>query len=230
MRRWPRLLRSTIFNMDSIERLTKLFIRFPGIGERQARRFAYFILAEEMGYTEALAQAIRSARAHAHTCTRCLRIFEGDDTMCDICTDDARDETVLVVVEKSQDISAFAPIGYRGLFFNLGGLIPIVQKNVIDGTNLLALQQRVTKESQIPQASSLDDLDVSADDMPRLSEVILAFPLTPNGEHTDSVVRETLLRAVPHVRITSLGRGLATGTELEYADPTSLSASFKKRE
>lgn len=214
--------------MDSIERLTKLFIRFPGIGERQARRFAYFILAEEMGYTEALAQAIRSARAHAHTCTRCLRIFEGDDNMCDICSDETRDETVLVVVEKSQDISAFASIDYHGLFFNLGGLIPIVQKKVIEGTNLVALRQRVAMESLPPQATSIDDL--TKDAAPHLTEIILAFPLTPNGEHTDSVVREELLKAVPHVRITSLGRGLATGTELEYADPTSLSASFKKRE
>lgn len=215
--------------MDSIERLTKLFLRFPGIGERQARRFAYFILAEEMGYTEALAQAIRSARAHAHTCTRCLRIFEGDDNLCTICADESRDQSVLIVVEKSQDISAFSSIDYHGLFFNLGGLIPIVQKNVMDGTNIAALQKRVQAEAVLKKADSLDELTDNAN-APHLEEIILAFPLTPNGEHTDSVVRERLLQIVPEVRITSLGRGLATGTELEYADPTSLLASFKKRE
>lgn len=197
--------------MDSIERLTKLFIRFPGIGERQARRFAYFILAEELGYTEALAQAIRSARAHAHTCTRCLRIFEGDETLCALCANSDRDQSTLVVLEKSQDISAFASIDYNGLFFNLGGLIPIVQKSIVEGTNLASLFARLKKDTAI-------------------TEVILAFPLTPNGEHTDSVVREQLTQQFPLLQVTSLGRGLSMGTELEYADPTSLSASLKKRE
>jgi recombinational DNA repair protein RecR len=92
----------------------------------------------------------------------------------------------------------------------LGGLIPIVQKSVLAGTHIAELKQRVEIESRNPY------------------EVILAFPLTPNGEYTDAVVREAL--APYAVSISSLGRGLSTGTELEYADPISLNASLKKRE
>lgn len=201
--------------MDAIERLTKLFTKFPGIGERQARRFAYFILAEELSYTEALAHAIKTARAHAHTCKRCFRIFEGDDSLCSICGDQTRNQQLLVVVEKSQDISAFTAIEYNGLFFNLGGLIPIVHKKVMAGTNITQLENRILEEMAIENG---------------LQEIILAFPLTPNGEHTDSVVREAITKIAPMLRITSLGRGLSMGTELEYADPASLLASFKKRE
>ena len=206
-------------NNDSVDRLAKLFLRFPGIGERQARRFAYFILTQQEGYVNSLSRALIDARSHANTCNRCLRIFEGSvgsaAGLCSICSDDHRDQSSIVVVEKSQDIESFGRTGYNGLFFVLGGLIPIVQKDIIQGTNAQKLIDRV----QIESASGL------------LDEVILAFPITPNGEHTDSAIRELIIPlASEGLEITSLGRGLSTGAELEYADPASLEASLKRRE
>lgn len=206
-----------MYNSDSIERLAKLFTRFPGIGERQAKRFAYFILAQQTGYVQSLASALTAARANAHTCTKCLRIFEvgidGASGLCNICSDSKRDQSTVVVVEKGQDIEAFARTDYKGLFFVLGGLIPIIQKNIVEGTHIAYLQTRIEAEKVV------------------LKELILAFPLTPNGDHTDQAVREILAPTLPSgISITSLGRGLSTGAELEYADPASLSASLKKRE
>ena len=202
---------------DSIERLAKLFVRFPGIGERQAKRFAYFILAQQTSYVQSLASALTAARANAHTCTKCLRIFEvgidGASGLCTICSDSKRDQSTVVIVEKGQDIEAFARTDYKGLFFVLGGLIPIIQKNIVEGTHIAYLQTRIEAEKEL------------------LEELILAFPLTPNGDHTDQAVREILAPTLPaNIAITSLGRGLSTGAELEYADPASLSASLKKRE
>jgi recombination protein RecR len=196
---------------DSVDRLTKLFLKFPGIGERQARRFAYFILTQQEGYVSSLSSALVAARSHANTCNRCLRVFEGNPGLCDICSDEHRDQGELVIVEKSQDIESFARTDYNGLFFVLGGLIPIVQKDIIQGTNAQKLIDRVNGES----ISGL------------LQEVILAFPVTPNGEHTDSALRELLVPVQHDITITSLGRGLSTGAELEYADPASLEASLK---
>lgn len=205
--------------MDSIDRLTKLFLRFPGIGERQARRFAYFILSQETSYVTALATGLEQARARAYTCSRCLRIFEGAPSqagapLCDICSDTLRDPSIIAVVEKSQDIASFTKTDYKGLFFNLGGLIPIVQKNIIDGTNARDLVHRIGTEATSGT----------------VREIILAFPITPNGEHTDQALRELLAPVQGSIKITSLGRGLSTGAELEYADSASLSASLKKRE
>ncbi len=193
-----------------LERLTQLFLKFPGIGQRQAARFAYFILTQPEHYVATLARSLLDARNQAHTCTRCLRIYEGTGDYCDICGDTSRDQSQLIVVEKSQDIDSFAKTDYNGLFFVLGGLIPIVQKNILAGTNIAQLKSRIEKESL------------------NAYEVILAFPITPNGEHTDSVVREQL--ASYPVELSSLGRGLSTGAELEYADAQSLNASLKKRE
>jgi recombination protein RecR len=194
------------------ERLAQLFLKFPGIGRRQAARFAYFVLSQPQDYVQHLAQALTAARNQAHTCTRCFRVFEGSDGLCDICRNTVRDQHQLMVVEKSQDIDAFAKTDYHGLFFVLGNLIPIVQKDVLAGTHLPQLKARVEKDSK---------------EFPDI-EVILAFPLTPNGDHTDIIVREHLA-GLP-ITISSLGRGLSTGAELEYADAQSLNASLKKRE
>lgn len=193
---------------DHIEQLARLFLKFPGIGTRQARRFAHFILSQQESYVKNLASTLIEVRAQAHTCTACFRIYEGTPGMCSLCTDTTRDKNALVVVEKSTDIESFLKTDYRGMFFVLGGLIPIVQKQVLDGTNTQALIDRVKKEPS--------------------TEIILAFPITPNGDHTDTVLRE-MLSSYPN-EINSLGRGLSIGTELEYADPASLSASLKKRE
>ena len=195
---------------QQLERLAQLFLKFPGIGQHQAARFAYFILTQPEHYVASLARTLLDTRQQAHTCTRCLRIFEGSGDRCDICANPSRDQSKLLVVEKSQDIDSFRKTDYRGLFFVLGSLIPIVQKNVLAGTNIEKLKERVAFESMADY------------------EVILAFPLTPNGDHTDTIVRETL--AQYPIELSSLGRGLSSGTELEYADAASLNASLKKRE
>jgi recombination protein RecR len=194
---------------DHLERLAKFFLKFPGIGTRQAKRFAYFILTQDPAYVSSLSDLMKTARSFAHTCTRCQRIFEGNPGLCNICSDEHRDQTTLLIVEKSQDIESFEKTDYRGQFFVLGGLIPIIQKNVLEGTNIRKLEERVKNEP--------------------IEEIILAFPITPNGEHTDTVVRQTI-ENIYNGKISSLGRGLSTGAELEYADAASLSASLKKRE
>lgn len=196
---------------QELDRLAQLFLKLPGIGQRQAKRFAYFILTQPQSYVASFAQALLDARSHAHTCTRCMRVYEGSAGLCSICADNARDTSMVLVVEKSQDIDSFGKTDYRGLFFVLGGLIPIIQKNMLAGTNIEALQKRVQTDTAI-------------------HEIILAFPITPNGEHTDVAVRELLALDRGAIKISSLGRGLSLGAELEYADPTSLSASLKKRE
>lgn len=192
-----------------LQQLADLFLKFPGIGRRQAARLAYFILTQPEHYVRSLSETLLDARSHAHTCDRCMRIFEGDGSRCSICSDEMRDQSTVIVVEKSQDIDSFQKTDYRGLFFVLNGLIPIVQKATVAGTNASALIERAKADTT-------------------LTEIILAFPLTPNGEHTDIAVREML--APTNKKISSLGRGLSTGAELEYADAASLNASLKKRE
>ena len=132
---------------QELERLAQLFLKFPGIGRRQATRFAYFILTQPESYVATLARSLMDARGQAHTCTRCLRVFEGAAGHCEICSDPKRDQSTIVVIEKSQDIDSFDKTDYYGLFFVLGGLIPIVQKNIVACTNTQALLERVQKQA-----------------------------------------------------------------------------------
>jgi recombination protein RecR len=194
---------------DHIEQLTRLFLKFPGIGARQAKRFAYFILSQQESYVKNLSSSLLTARSFAQTCTRCYRIYEGSAGSCNICSDTSRDQNTIAVVEKSADIDVFLKTDYHGLFFILGSLIPITKKSIIDGTNASKLIERIKNDSNV-------------------KEIILAFPLTPNGDHTDFVIRDLLSNL--NIKTSSLGRGLSTGTELEYADLASLEASLKKRE
>ncbi len=191
--------------------LAKLFEKLPGIGSRQAKRFAYFILTQPNDYVNNFADTLKNARNHARTCKTCLRTFEGLNPLCNICNDKSRNPDTIIVVEKSQDIDAFKNTDFNGIFFVLGGLIPIVQKNILASTNIQILIDKTKNQKS-------------------LKEIILAFPITPNGEYTDQVIREVLLSPIPTFEISSLGRGLSTGTELEYADTASLLASLKKRE
>jgi recombination protein RecR len=200
---------------NNIQKLTELFLQFPGIGERQAKRFAYFIVTAPTHYTDALAKKILEARSSVHICTECYRVFDGAQSSCALCREKSRQNGQLLIVEKSTDIDIFLSTPYAGKFFVLQNLIPIVQKKTVKKTFLEALETRVAKE----QADGT------------LKEVILAFPLTPNGIHTDEVVRERLQKITENVLpITSLGRGLSFGTEIEYADQYSLSASLEKRQ
>lgn len=204
-----------MLTMDhQLDDLTKLFLQFPGIGERQARRFAHFIIGQPKQYVDRLAAGLSRARDQAHICARCFRIFEGLSAECSICSDESRNQDMLLVLEKSQDIESFHQTDYRGLFFVFGGLVPIVHKKIIDEVRMKELKKRVTDEESAGKTL----------------EIILAFPLTPNGEHTESVIREALETLLAKSKIVRLGRGLSIGTELEYADPLSLNASLKKRE
>jgi len=197
-----------------IEQLAKLFLKFPGIGSRQAKRFAQFIASAPKSYVDALAHSLVTTHANVETCGQCFRIFEGDSALCGFCSDPTRDNKTIVVVEKSSDIESFLSTDYKGLFFVFGGLVPITSTAALQGVRMKILAERVKK-----------DIETNT-----LNELILAFPLTPNGDHTDTVVREQLSAFNTTITITSLGRGLSIGTELEYADPLSLNASLKKRE
>lgn len=195
---------------QELNNLSQLFLKFPGIGHRQAKRFAYFILTQPQGYVSSLSKTLLEVRQHAQICQECLRIFEGAGSKCAICQNPSRDHTTLIVVEKSQDIDSFDKTEYQGVFFVLGSLIPIIQKENLKNTNLETLLARLKNQT--------------------VSEIILAFPLTPNGENTDLAIREIIKRQNLNIQVSSLGRGLSTGAELEYADSASLNASLKKRE
>ncbi len=210
--------------MDIIDKLAEIFKEFPGIGERQARRFVYFLMSKNSAYAENLSLMISELKKETAQCEECFRFFilstrtggnQKKGETCDICANTGTDPSILMVVEKDSDLESVKKSRvYNGKYFILGGLVPIVEKNTKNRVRIEELKEKIKKESA------------------QLKEIILAFSLNPQGDHTDSYVREQLKNIAEklNIKISSLGRGLSTGTELEYSDNDTLKNALKNRQ
>ena len=203
--------------MDIIDKLAEIFKEFPGIGERQARRFVYFLMSRTPAYNENLSSLILDLKKEVTQCGECFRFFiikNGKDKICDICGDKNADSNILMIVEKDSDLESVKKSRvYNGKYFILGGLVPIVEKNTKNQVRIEKLKQKISVNKEI-------------------KEVILAFSLNPQGDHTDSYVREQIkdIAEKLNIKISSLGKGLSTGTELEYSDNDTLKNALKNRQ
>jgi len=203
--------------MDTIDKLTEVFKDFPGIGERQARRFVYFLMAKNGDYANNLIKLVGDLKKEVTQCKDCFRFFLVKDnrgSLCDICNNPNIDSTTLLVVEKDGDLESIRKSRtYNGKYFILGGLVPIVEKTTKSRVRVEELKKKIEKSEG-------------------LEEVVLAFSVSPQGEHTDSYIRDEL-KAIcdkKNLKISSLGRGLSTGTELEYSDNDTLKNALKNRQ
>lgn len=197
---------------DPIERLTNLFEKFPGIGPRQAQRFVQFLLRSSPSVRREFVESVQSLGGSVHQCKECMRFFSSTGDVCGICANPERDSSFLAVVANDADLAALERSGtYRGLYFVLGGTVSLASEKA----NGLRIKQLL---DSIPKRKGL-------------KEVILAFPANPEGDATAVRLREDIEtgQGDASLRITSLGRGLSTGSELEYADPETLKSAFDNR-
>lgn len=202
--------------MDPIHALSELFAKFPGIGTRQAKRFVYFLLDTKHEYRTALVQQIKELERAIKICPSCYVHFAASEKkLCDVCARNNVDESVLLVVEKDSDYESFNKSKiHLGRFFVFGGHVPAVEKDVEEFTRIKELKGSILERVRSG-----------------LKEVILAFPVTAQGEHTESFIRKYLFAVTEEhgITITSLGRGLSTGSEPEYADSETLRNAFQGR-
>ncbi|HEY9585172.1 MAG TPA: toprim domain-containing protein [Candidatus Paceibacterota bacterium] len=204
--------------MDPLNKLATMFAEFPGIGSRQSRRFVHFLLKRDRAYVSELVRLIEELKGSVFECIRCHRYFTKKHSeaggVCTICADPARDHATLMIVEKDSDLEAIERSGtYHGCYFVLGGTLPILEKNPKAKIRIVELLQLIEKES----------LDVK--------EIIFACAVTPESEHTAEYVRDEIrVVAETHlITVTTLGRGLSTGTELEYSDAETLRYALEGR-
>src|SRR5665647_3467174 len=109
--------------MDPVNKLIELFSEFPGIGPRQARRFAYFILTRNNGFLDDFIRNITAAKKSLRVCSSCQRFFtytqaypgQSNAKTCQICSDDTRDHASLMIVARDSDLEAVEKSGvYNG--------------------------------------------------------------------------------------------------------------------
>lgn len=198
--------------MNSIDKLTNIFKKFPGIGPRQAKRFVYFLLSEQSGYIDELIREIQSLRAHTTQCSECYIYFTKDNfsELCDVCSRSDTDITTLLVVSKDVDVEAIKKAGiYKGRYFVLGGTLPFLEKNPSS-----FIRDRELKRYILNHTNSLQ-------------EIIFALPVTPEGDNTRKYLTDNL--SGEHITFSSFGRGLSTGTEIEYSDTDTIVSAFNNR-
>lgn len=206
--------------MDVIDKLTEIFKEFPGIGERQARRFVYFLMSRNESYVNNMALLMKDLKKDITQCTECFKFFilpphANGNRKCEICSNPNTDKIMLMVVEKDSDLESVRKSGvYNGKYFILGGLVPIVEKNTKSRVRVEELKTNIKNNKD------------------NLKEIILAFSLSPQGDHTDQYIREQIKDLTDNfnIKVSSLGRGLSTGTELEYSDNDTLKNALKNRQ
>ena len=191
---------------DSLEHLIKLWGKFPGVGEKTARRMVFFMLSQDGNWAKSLAEAIAQLHESVHPCRECGNIATGE--LCRVCADALRDRSKICVVETQEDCVAMEQSGiYSGLYHVLGGRCSPLEDQEIPPESLSRLKSRIR---ELPA-----------------SEVILALNPRIEGDMTAYALQEAL-SGIP-VKISRLSYGLPVGGSIGYADRVTLHIALESR-
>ena len=191
-----------------VERLIGLLARLPGLGPRSARRAALRMLQQPHARMLPLAAALQDAAAAVRPCARCGNLDSRDP--CGICTDPARDQALVCVIEGVGDLWALERAQvYRGLYHVLGGTLSALGGMGPDDLNVGPLMARVAEGG--------------------VQEVILALGATVDGATTAHWLNERLARLDGAPKVTCVGQGVPIGGALDVLDDGTLGAALRGR-
>lgn len=190
----------------AIARLVEEFRRLPGIGPKSAQRLAFHILNLPKEDADRLARAIIDAKEKIRFCSVCCNITEADP--CDLCSDPRRDRSTICVVEKPGDAALIERGGsYRGSYHVLHGAIAPLDGVGPDDIRIKELLGRLADKS--------------------VGELIVATNPNTNGEATALYIRQV---ARPlGVKVTRIAQGVPVGSDLEFADTSTLALALDGR-
>lgn len=192
---------------DPLRRCIAQLSRFPGIGERTATRLAYWLLRQDGDTAREIGAAISALPSEVRRCSRCFTITSR--ALCQICSNPQRTSELVCVVERPQDISAIEETGdFSGRYHVLDGAISPLEGIGPDQLRIRELLARLQPE-QIREVLIATDPDVEGD----ATALYLARLLKPMG-----------------IRVTRLAHGIAVGTELEYANRSSVARALANRQ
>lgn len=198
--------------MSAIDDLATELSKLPGIGRKTALRLTYYLLKQSKEQSRRLAESLLTLSDRVRTCERCFNLTE--DSLCSICRDPRRDQSLVCVVEEPSDIGAIERAGeFRGIYHVLGGRLAPLDGIGPEDLTVGALVGRVSNGS--------------------VREVIVATNPSLEGEATAVYVQRELARAAvadgPVVSVTRIARGLPIGGDLEYADGASIAQALAAR-
>ena len=191
----------------SLNKLINEFSKLPGIGGKTAQRLAFHVLSLTDREAESLAESIVEAKRSLHYCSVCGNLTDKD--VCGICSDAARDRSVICVVETPQDVLAMERIReYRGTYHVLHGAISPAEGVGPADINLKSLIERLQTSDEV-------------------KEVIIATNPNIEGEATAMYIARLLKPA--GIKVTRIAHGIPVGGDLEYADEVTLLKAVEGR-
>ena len=195
------------YNVAPLQRLVEQFERLPGIGSKTAQRLAYFVLNMSEERAKEFSDAILQAHKTIRRCEICCNF--SDQERCPICRNEARDKSVICVVETPRDAIAIEGTGeYKGTYHVLHGVISPLDEVGPEDITVKELLSRI-----------------SADEV---QEVIMATGSNVEGELTAMYISK-LLKPLG-VKVTRLAYGLPVGSDLQYADSVTLTRALMGRQ
>lgn len=190
-----------------IENVVEQLATLPGIGKRTALRLTLNLLNRSKDEIEVFAHSFLDMKQHVLKCSSCGNV--SDTPVCSICDNPSRDHATICVVEDIRDILAIeATESYKGIYHVLGAIISPMDGI---GPNDLNIEPLIEKSAS-----------------GEVREVIFALSSTMEGDTTNYYLYKKI-HSFP-IQITSLSRGVAIGSELQYADELTLGRSIVNRQ
>lgn len=194
------------FSSKIIEQAVEAFAQLPGVGKKTALRFVLHVIKQDKQQSENLSKLVLQLKTDLRFCCKCHNISEHE--VCEICSNPARDESTVCVVQDYRDILAIENTGlYKGHYHVLGGLISPIEGITPSSLNIETLISKLATNS--------------------VKEIILALNATMEGETTSFYIFRKI--APFNIRLSAIARGIAVGDELEYADEITLGRSIINR-
>ena len=202
-------LNKSPFIPEALSDLIESFRLLPSIGPKTAQRLAFATLKMPADQIKSIASALSEIREKIIFCIICQNISQ--EPKCDICTNESRDSSIICVVEEAMDVYVLEKSGvYSGLFHVLhGSLSPA---NGI-GPEEIRINELINR--------------IKNDD--RVKEIVVATNLNLEGEATAMYINQVIGESDANIKVTRLARGMPSGSDIEYADETTISHALGSR-
>lgn len=194
----------------ALEKLIEELGRLPGVGQRTAERYAYYLLRANTRITDSMSAAIHDIHGLVKTCPVTFALIDAEEEVSALYAGTERNKKVIAVVEEPLDIVALERTGqFKGTYHVLGGAM-----SPIDGIG--------PEQLHIPELIQRIEAD-------EVEEVIIATNASVEGESTALFLQKYIQDAGLVVKMSRLARGIPVGVDLEYADQITLSHALEGR-
>lgn len=183
----------------------------PGVGQRTAERYAYYLLRQDKSTSRRLASSLEGIHDKIRLCPITFAFIDTAESESSLYSDPDRDKSLVAVVEDPFDVIAIEGTGgFKGTYHVLGGAISPIDGIGPEKLHIPELINRLKRDS--------------------VSELILATNPSVEGESTALYIQKQLENTgLDSIKVSRLARGLPSGVDLAYADQITLSHALSGR-